>query len=466
VTATIGKQAIVIGSSMSGLTAAHVLSKHFDHVVVIERDQLSGTPEARKGVPQGRQPHGLLVRGQMILESYFPGLVQELLDAGAPSVNMGSQFHLYMFGKWRPIYHSSLTGTTCSRPLLESAVYRRLSTNPKVEFITQAEVVGLCTDSTGPHVTGVQLRRRSRSGSTESGPAESTLSGEVVVDASGRDSHADRWMALVGLEPPKETVVDARPAYASRIYEPPADLQVDWKAIYAMPSAPGGKRGAIILGLEGNRWHVLMVGMGGEIPPTDEDGFLAYARSLPTPAFYDAIKNAKPVSPLLGYRRAENRLRHFHTLPRYLEGFVAVGDAVYALNPVYGQGMTVAAIASTVLNDCLKNQAKQGDLTGFAQTFQKRLAKVISGPWQLATNEDLRWIENATVDMPTRMIQKYIEQVLRAMMTDETVAEAFTKVQNMTEAPGSLFHPAIMSRVLGKQLRRRGAQKQLAAASL
>lgn len=462
--AIIGKQAIVIGSSMAGLTAAHVLSKHFDHVVVIERDQLTGAPEARAGVPQGRQPHGLLVRGQMILESYFPGLVQELLAAGAVPVNMGSQFQIFMFGKWRPIYHSNLVGTSCSRPLLESTVYRRVAKNPKIEFITHAEVIDLCADAARRQVIGVYIRRRHHTDKTE--PTELTLSADIVVDASGRDSHADQWLGALGFEPPKETVVNAQPGYAARIYEVPSDFKGDWTVLYAMPSAPGGKRGGIIMGLEGNRWHVCMVGMGGDYPPTDENAFLAFARSLPTPAIYEAIKNAKPISPILGYRRAENRLRRFHEMPRYLEGFVALGDSVYALNPVYGQGMTVAAIASTVLDACLLKQTQSGALTGFAQSFQKRLSKVIAGPWQLATNEDLRWIENAPVDRQTRMIQGYVEQVLQTMMTDQTVAEAFLKVQNMVEEPTSLFRPAIMARVLGRQLKRRGAQEQLAAASL
>ena len=160
--------------------------------------------------------------------------------------------------------------------------------------------------------------------------------------------------------------------------------------------------------------------------------------------------------------------RHFHELSRYLEGFVALGDSVYALNPVYGQGMTIAAIASTVLDEALVAQSAKAGFADFAENFQKELVKIISGPWQLATNEDLRWIANAQIDFPTRMIQKYIEQVLRAMMTDPEVAEAFLRVQNMLDKPTVLFNPRIMARVLRANRRQANQTKKrsLMAASL
>ena len=86
-------------------------------------------------------------------------------------------------------------------------------------------------------------------------------------------------------------------------------------------------------------------------------------------------------------------MRRFDNLAQYLEGFVALGDAVYALNPVYGQGMTLAAIASQLLDQCLTLQARQttsNDFTGMAETFQKQLKKELAIPWQNATNEDMR----------------------------------------------------------------------------
>jgi flavin-dependent dehydrogenase len=130
--------------------------------------------------------------------------------------------------------------------------------------------------------------------------------------------------------------------------------------------------------------------MSRDYPPTDEEGFLEFARSLPTPKLYEAIKAAEPLTRPCGYRRTENRLRHYEQLPRYLEGFLAGGDAACALNPVYALGMTAAALTGQALAGSLKTQ-RPGDVAGLAQTFQQALHQVVAGPWQMATREDRRW---------------------------------------------------------------------------
>jgi flavin-dependent dehydrogenase len=189
--------------------------------------------------------------------------------------------------------------------------------------------------------------------------------------------------------------------------------------------------------------------MGGDCPPTDEAGYLEFARSLPTPKLTEVIKGAQPLTPPLGYRRAENLLRHYETLPSYLEGFLVTGDAACAFNPVYGQGMSVASITALMLGDCLRQQPTS-DLTGLAARFQKRLAQISAGPWQLATGEDLRWpIDGVapSVNLPTRVLQGYITRVMQAMTVNTKVMEAFYQVQNMIAPPTLLFRPDLMAEV-------------------
>jgi 2-polyprenyl-6-methoxyphenol hydroxylase-like FAD-dependent oxidoreductase len=133
--------------------------------------------------------------------------------------------------------------------------------------------------------------------------------------------------------------------------------------------------------------------MARDYPATDEQGFLDFARSLPTSRLYEAIKDAEPLSKPCGFRRTEHRVRHFDRLPRYLEGFLVAGDAAYALNPVYAQGMTAAAMGSLALDHALKQQQiKAGsDLTGLAKSFQKQLSKAVAATWAMGTREDQRW---------------------------------------------------------------------------
>lgn len=442
------QHAIVIGGSIAGLTAARVLTDHFERVTIIERDVASTAGDFRKGVPQGRHPHVLLKGGEKALEGLFPGLTQELYDRGAEPVNMGADFDWFTLGQWRQKFSSSIVTVACSRPLLESSIRDRLENNPKVTFVYESEVIGLLLDETKTCVAGVRMRARSGN------HAIATLEATLIVDASGRESDAPRWLKAWGFPTPKESSVTSKPGYASRLYAMPEGGKDSWKAIYIQPSAPNLTRGGVIVPMEGGRWHVTMFGMAGDYPPNTEEGFLEYAQSLPDQTIYEAIKDAAPLTEIWSFRRGENRLRHYDGLSRYVEGFLVFGDAVYALNPVYGQGMTVAALGAMEVDACLRRQRNlhpNGNLSGLAKRFQKRLAGVIAGPWQMATGEDRRWNvdENlAPPDFMTRLMLGYIGKFLHLTLTDIRLTEAFFYVQHMIAPPTLLFRPDILWKVL------------------
>ena len=448
--------AVVIGGSIAGLTAARVLTDHFDRVTIVERDRLPDIPDFRQGVPQARHAHVLRLRGQMILEQQFPGLMNELLANGAVTVNAGNEAEFFLFGHWRaPRYRSAIVSIAGSRPLLETTIVRRLATRTGVTILQEHEVVGLSVDGHSEMVTGVRLRQRGEGNQTE-------LAADLVVEASGRGSKAPQWLASLGYTPPRETVVNAFPGYTTRLYQRPARFRDGWKTMNIIPTPPDSPRGGVIVPLEGNRWQVSLVGMGRDYPPTDEEGFLAFAHSLPSPRLYEAIKEAEPLTQPHGYRRNENRLRHYEQLPRYLEGFLVIGDGVCALDPIHAQGMTVAALGSLALERCLQAQRRQSaasKMTGLAKAFQQELGQVVAGPWHMATSTDRRWptTEGAEerLDAEAQRRQEYFTQVLRAMVHSPQVAEVFFHVQHMVEPPTALFRPEIASHILGSQVRPR-----------
>jgi 2-polyprenyl-6-methoxyphenol hydroxylase-like FAD-dependent oxidoreductase len=228
-----------------------------------------------------------------------------------------------------------------------------------------------------------------------------------------------------------------------------------------LPEAPHQPRGGVILPMEGDRWHVTMIGMNGNYPPTDPDGFMAFARSMPSQRYADAIAQAEPLTDPLGYRQADNRLRHYDRLPRYLEGFLLCGDSVYALNPVYGQGMTIAAMDSMALDQSIRQQRQrfgENDLGGLAESFQKELGKVVVAPWQLATGQDRRWPAARGVgalNPVTKLVQSYFDLVMKALVHNPQVAEAFSHVLQMISPPTILFRPAIFFQVLQAAWKRR-----------
>lgn len=382
--------AVVIGSGMAGLTVARVLTDHFSQVTIVERDHLPDDPQFRRGVPQAHHAHTLPVRGQTLLEQQFPGLTDELVAKGAIAINGGSEIAFFVAGEWHEVRHqAAIVSITCSRPLLESVICRRLATHPRIRILQEYGVMGLYVDRRGQRVTGVRLRQRGGLSAQET-----RLAADLVVDASGRESRAPQWLTDLGYIPPRETTVKAFAGYASRLYRRPTGFSERWKTLYVRPTPFKNSRGGVIIPIEDDRWHVTLIGMAGDYPPADEAGFLAFARSLPIPQLYEAVKAAEPLTLTSGYRRTESRVRHYNQLPRYLEGFLVCGDAVYTLNPVYAQGMTAAVMGSLALDHSLKaqrDQAKAGDITGLAMTFQKQLPGVMADLWQMVTSQDQRW---------------------------------------------------------------------------
>src|SRR5260370_6560086 len=194
----------------------------------------------------------------------------------------------------------------------------------------------------------------------------------------------------------EETSVKVDVGYATRIYRRPSHLPLDWKLLIIYPTPPYEKRGGLVFPIEDDCWMVSLSGRLRDYPPADEEGFLEYARSLPEPTLYEAIKEAEPVTPIVTYKYAVNRWRHYERMARLPEGFVILGDAVCSFNPVYGQGMSVAALEAKVLDVCLRDQQRQGtrnDLAGFPQQFQQAIVKAVKVPWMLATGEDFRYPE-------------------------------------------------------------------------
>lgn len=438
-----GHHALVIGGSLAGLLAARVLRDHFERVTVVERDRLPEAPAPRAGVPQARHQHALLVRGRLILERLFPGLQEELVRAGAPLVDMAADMAWLTPAGWGIRFSSSLVMLACSRDLLEWSVRRRLGAQPGLRFLEQGDVDGLAVSPDGGAVAAAFVRSRREP------MAPGRIDADLVIDASGRGSRAPHWLEALGYDRPEETTVNAFLGYASRIYQRPASLPVDWKAAYIQPAPPEFTRGGVAFPLEGDRWMVTLAGLGGDYPPTDEAGFLAFARSLRSPALYESIKDAEPVSPIASCRATQNRRRHYERLRRFPERFVVLGDAACAFNPVYAQGMTMAAVGAELLDRCLRERP---DLSGLPSRFHRKLARANRAAWMLATSEDLRvrGTVGGRLDVPTRLMHGYLDQIVALTTRDPGVRVRLLEVFHMLRSPAALFAPHVLARVIGQ----------------
>ncbi len=437
-----GKHALLIGGSLAGLLAARVLANHFEQVTIIERDTFPNGPTHRNGVPQARHNHILLLRGKAIFERFFPGLEQELLASGATSADAGNEFlSVSIFGRIAPV-RMGVQMLLCSRNLIEWQVRQRLGEYKNIRILSRVEATGFLAQEDNQRVVGVQLRPRGDE------PVPNTLTADLVVDCSGRGSRASEWLDGLGYPTPETTVVNSHLGYSTRWFKRPEQPQ-PWKGVLIAVKPPDNPRAGSLLPAEGGRWIVTLAGTAGLYPPTDEAGFMEFASQLSDPILYNAIRQAEPVSQIFGYRRTENQWRHYERLKDWPGGFVVMGDAACCFNPIYGQGMTAAALGASLLDGMLQTQPG-AVTTSFVKTFQARLAKRLETPWLMATNEDFRW-ENTEGDRPgpvARLMQAYFDRVIKLACQDARASLAFNEVVQLLQPPTSLFSPRILAPAL------------------
>jgi 2-polyprenyl-6-methoxyphenol hydroxylase-like FAD-dependent oxidoreductase len=448
-TADLGGHAVVVGAGMAGLLAARVLADHFEQVTVIDRDRVPDRPGFRPGVPQSRHLHVLLSRGLECLEQLHPGFEADLVAAGTPVVEGSDSLWLNAAG-WCRRYRSPIRLLGATRELIEWQARTKLTALANVRLLETCEAVGLLADRDRRAVTGVRVR--SRNGRGGKAGRETGMPADLVVDASGRGSKAAQWLAALGYQPPTETSINPLLGYASRQYQIPASFQADWRMLVINAKPPGNARSGALVPIEGRRWMVALIGAGGDYPPTDEADFLQFARSLRSPLLYETIKDAEPLSPIYSYRHTDNQRRHFERLRRWPERFLVVGDASCSFNPIYAQGMAVAAMTAVALHDALTEHRRRSpaDLAGLARRFQQQVARTNAGAWTMATSEDLRypWTEGARPDLPTRIMHRYADRLLAVANGNPKVNTAFVNVVNLRDPPTSLLRSRVLLPVL------------------
>jgi 2-polyprenyl-6-methoxyphenol hydroxylase-like FAD-dependent oxidoreductase len=423
---------------MAGLVAARVLADHYRHVTLVERDRFPDGPETRKGVPQIRHVHVLLKRGELVLESLFPGLLDELVSGGAHSIDMAGDTLWHHYGGWKVRFRSGLQFHCQSRPYLEWKVRGRVAATAGVEMADGCDAVDLALDAAGKEVAGLGVQDRDG--------RERTLAADLVVDASGRGSRTPQWLESLGFASPRESRVRVDVGYASRLYRPPAGAR-SWKALFIYHQAPG-TRLAVIVPVENDLWMVTEVGWFRDYPPGDEEGFLDFARSLPEPDVYDAIRRAEPVSPIVVHRFPHNLRRHYEQLDSMPAGLVVLGDAFCSFNPIYGQGMTSAALGAATLGDVLKETSTSG-VEAIGRRFHSRFGRILDGVWLQTTSEDLRFPQaEGRRAWWLGLANAYTARVYELSRTDPVVSRAFLEVMHLMQPPASLLRPAVLRRVL------------------
>ena len=446
----LGAHAIVIGAGIGGLVAARVLADRYDRVTILERDALPAKAEPRKGVPHGRHAHGLLARGREVLEEMFPALTEDLIDAGAvPGDTLGDS-RWFNFGVYLASGHSGMRSILLSRPLLETHLRRRLLVDHPVSIRERTSVQALEADMGNRRIVAVRL-------AAGVGAKGETMPADLVVDASGRHSHSAEWLASLGYPPPAEETIGVRISYASRFLRRRPD-HLAGKHVALIAAHEPVWRFGVALAVEHDRWIVTQGGYFDDMPQSGDAAYLGFAKTLAAPDIAELLAAAEPLTAPVGFGFPASRRSHYERLARFPEGYLVFGDALCSFNPIYGQGMTAAALEAAALRDCL-TQGSQS----LAPRFFAEASKIIDTPWQIAAGNDLRHPRLSQHQSALgRFMNWYIGKVHHAGAVDPAVACAFLRVANLMEPPTKLFAGDTLRRVVRANLRPRRSAPQVA----
>ncbi|WP_421742957.1 NAD(P)/FAD-dependent oxidoreductase [Cellulomonas sp.] len=421
------RRVVVVGGSIAGLLAAAALAAPGRSVTVLERDELPVGPEPRPGVPQGRQPHVFLHRGLLAVEELLPGVDADLRAAGAVPLDTGYLAWLGESG-WSP----------------QAPQYGILPlTRPLFEHVVRAHVRGLgVVLRDGTPVTG--LRRGASTGprwwvDTAGDPVPADL----VIDASGRSSRLPHWLDALGVRPAPTRRVDARVGYATARVEVPAGrVTVDGIVLLPTPERPGGTA----LPVEGDTWLVTAVGAGDRRPGRDRASFVGTLASLPDASLHDLAAGAD--AEVVTYRQTGNQRHHYDRVRGWPDGLLVVGDALCAFNPVYGQGVTVAALEALALRDAVRGPLR-------TRRMQRRLGRVVDLPWRIATGEDLRYpTVSRRAPRATALFSAWTRELGRLGAHGDQVAQlSIARVYHVMASPWLLLRPALVARAVRARLR-------------
>lgn len=423
---------------MAGLAAAAAVHPHADRVTVIERDELPEEPANRRGVPQGHHTHALMTGGLAALDQLLGNFSAEMVARGATLVDQPRDIAFLTAQGWLARAPTGVETFFVRRPTLEAVVRSLVRRMSNVEIVT-GTVSGLLAGADGGRVSGVQV----------TGADADSYEADLVIDASGRGSRAPRWLTGLGYKAPGEVEVQPFLGYASRLIKVPEDGWPDGLlGVIALPY-PNATRGAAVLEQDGGYSIVTACGAGGDYPPGDEEGLDGFLRSAMTPVLHEIVSRAEALSPIVTTRTSTNRLRNYHSLAARPARFLPIGDALCALNPAYGQGMTTGALQALHLERLLADPSLE--LDELVARFPSDILATNAFAWGVATSSDMQFpttkadglAEPTAADLETAA---YMQRVQRAATADAwLVGQLQGAIGTLDPAP--LFGAQVRQRV-------------------
>ncbi|MEV0457628.1 FAD-dependent oxidoreductase [Catellatospora methionotrophica] len=431
-------RAVVLGGSIAGLFAARVLAEAYDEVLVVDRDELVGVHGPRRGRPQSRHINAMHVRGRVVMEELFPGITDELVADQCPTGDFVGSVRWYFQGK--PVKREDIgfIAVPATAPVMERHIRERTQALPNVVFLERRDIVALEMSADRRRVTGVRVRH------LVDGAQEEVVRADLVVDATGRGSRTPVWLEEMGYPRVEEERKKVGLGYVTQHYEIDGD-PLDGDLAIIPVASPDLPRGAIFTKTDNGKYELTAYGLQGDHPPTDQEGFFAFVKSLAAPHIHDAVRDARPLDEPVPFRYPTTVRRRYERMSRFPEGLLVTGDAVTSFNPVYAQGMTVAALSALIMRD----HVYAGSAPRPLDYFRDLASNVIDPPWDMTNVVDLSFPGvDGERTLKVRMQQAYLNLVQAAATRDVKVTTAYMRAAGMLDRPEALMRPAMVLRVL------------------
>ncbi|CRK83050.1 FAD-dependent oxidoreductase [Neobacillus massiliamazoniensis] len=441
------QKAVIIGGGISGKLAARVLSDYFQEVIILERDQEPIGPYPRKGTPQGEHLHALLFAGSDGLEALFPGITEQFHSSGAIKINSTQDLAWFHHGVWKLRFDGGDSSTLQTRPHLEWHIEQYLKRIRNVTIQYNHHVQNYVFDKEKNRVIGVKAK--DKSGSIK------TLHADLIVDGSGVSSLTSNWLNQQGIHIPEEKVKIGL-SYISKFFQLPENHERDWAIKLVYPNPPHEKIGGTLSKVEGNRYIVTIIGYHNEIHEKEvlktENGFIELTKRLPKPDIYQEIKDATALSDTSVYHVPHIIWRRFDKIKNLPEGLLLIGDTICRIDPVFGQGMSIAVLEAQELKKLLHQNQTQQKITA---TFHKHAAKIISPIWNMVLTEDFRYPETIGKKPDALSFQQwYAKNIFLLSSENQEVFHSFIKVMNLIKPTTILMRPKIIKSVLKRAFSR------------
>ncbi|KGP62500.1 hypothetical protein EP47_06240 [Legionella norrlandica] len=407
------RRIVILGGGFSGLCAAQRLSHKSNEISIIDNYWLRN--DKRRGIPQGNHLHVLLLEGQKLIETLFPGILKELIAHGAQTVDWSKETSWHgPYGPY-PQYSSSVKTLLFSRHLLDKLIYQRIRNCSSVRFIK-----GKVTDLVLKNKTLLSVQYRDENNKIFH------LDGDLFVEARGRGSNLTKLLANYSLQPKAKNIKNTIQYLSVRLPGQRVNLR-NCKQFYFQTDAKKNPLGFVLSPIEND--HFILTCISTLKNKFKRIKNLPELISLYQNTGLDKLIDSKAeITNFNFFYDLTNQKKEYSSLSLY--NLLVIGDALCYLNPVYGQGMTLALKQVFAMS----NETNQSYLKQ-----QKKIEKQTRMPWLLATSEDLRWQKNKPLS--ARFVNVVLSILLKSATRNKQIHHCFLKILHMTLSPYNLLNP-------------------------